>query len=174
MAINFIRTNTGIYPYNRKAAVNYAKKWAFDRNPKYYDFSNIGGDCTNFSSQVIYSGGCPMNVTKTLGWYYYNTNNRSPSWTGVEYLYRFLTTNKGRGPIAVESTIDDIDIGDIVQLNFGADKQYDHSLVVIKIKEPRKPENVYISTHTYDRFDYPISNYYYDDIRFIHILGYKN
>ena len=37
-------------PYNRTAAVNYARKWALGRNPAYYDFEEIGGDCTNFAS----------------------------------------------------------------------------------------------------------------------------
>ena len=56
--------------YNRERAVEYAHKWAFSRNPRYYDFQNIGGDCTNFASQVIYAGCGEMNYTPTFGWYY--------------------------------------------------------------------------------------------------------
>jgi len=52
----FIGTQTDIYPYNRRAAYNYAKRWAFDRNPRFYDFEHIGGDCTNFTSQVLLAG----------------------------------------------------------------------------------------------------------------------
>lgn len=174
MDYNFKKTNTGIFPYNRKAALNYAKKWSFTRNPKYYDFSNIGGDCTNFSSQVIHAGGCPMNWNRTFGWYYNNLNDRSPSWTSVEYLYQFLTSNEAKGPKAEKSSIDNIDIGDIVQLNFGLDTKFDHSLVVVRINEPRNLNNIFIATHSYDRFDYPLSNYNFKDIRFIHILGYRN
>lgn len=37
-------------PYDREQAVQYARMWAYDRNPAYYDFSNLGGDCTNFVS----------------------------------------------------------------------------------------------------------------------------
>ncbi len=33
--------------YNRQAAVDYAQKWAYGRNPNYLDFEEIGGDCTN-------------------------------------------------------------------------------------------------------------------------------
>ena len=33
--------------YNRESAVEYALQWADSRNPMYYDFSGIGGDCTN-------------------------------------------------------------------------------------------------------------------------------
>ena len=41
--------------------IKYAKKWALSRNPKYYDFDSIGGDCTNFISQCIYAGAKIMN-----------------------------------------------------------------------------------------------------------------
>lgn len=45
-----------ILEYDRQAAFEYAKKWAFRRNPRYYNFEKIGGDCTNFASQCIYAG----------------------------------------------------------------------------------------------------------------------
>lgn len=31
-----------ILPYDRGAAVRYAHRWAYDRNPAYYDFSELG------------------------------------------------------------------------------------------------------------------------------------
>ena len=37
--------------YDRKKALEYAKEWAFKRNPKYLNFENIGGDCTSYESQ---------------------------------------------------------------------------------------------------------------------------
>ena len=76
--------------YNRSQAVLYALFWAFSRNPAYYDFSYIGGDCTNFVSQSLYAGGEVMNFTPTFGWYFISSEDRSPSWTGVEFLYNFL------------------------------------------------------------------------------------
>ena len=69
--------------YDRNAAVNYAKNWAYRRNPQYFDFSDIGGDCTNFASQCLYAGAGIMNYTPVFGWFYISTNNRTPSWTGV-------------------------------------------------------------------------------------------
>ena len=44
------------FPYNRELAVAYAHRWAYGRNPEYFDFQGIGGDCTNFASQCIYGG----------------------------------------------------------------------------------------------------------------------
>ena len=71
-------------PYNRIEAVIYAHRWAYSCNPAFYDFEEIGGDCTNYASQCIYAGTGVMNFTPTFGWYYIDTNDRSPSWRGVE------------------------------------------------------------------------------------------
>lgn len=173
MKAEFIKDKKGVFPYNRKAAYNYAKRWALDRNPKYYDFENIGGDCTNFASQVLRAGGCSMNYDKWTGWYYVNVQNRAPAWTGVNYLYEFLINNKGKGPVARLCTIDEVQIGDIAQINFGLDDDFDHCPVIIRIEEPRDPSNIFIAAHTYDRLDYPLSNYYYQEVRYIQILGYR-
>ncbi len=59
-----------LQPYNRQAAVAYAHRWAFGRNPAYSNFDGMGGDCTNFASQCLYAGTGIMNFTPTYGWYY--------------------------------------------------------------------------------------------------------
>lgn len=84
-----------IKKYNREKVVEYARKWAYGRNKKYYNFDSIGGDCTNFASQCIYAGSKKMNYSKNNGWYYNSINDRSPSWTGVQFLYNFLMSNNG-------------------------------------------------------------------------------
>lgn len=160
-----------LLPYNRKKAVEYAQKWALGRNPNYFDFDPIGGDCTNYVSQVLYAGECVMNYKKTLGWYYLNTNNKSPSWTGVNYLYNFLTSTQNRGPTAEVISIDNIEIGDILQLNFGDDYIFDHSLVVTKIFQPINFDNILVCSHTFNRLNEPLSSISFQKIRFLHITG---
>ena len=64
--------------YNRENVYSYAKKWALKRNPKYYNFDSLGGDCTNFVSQCVYAGSSIMNFTKDLGWYYRSLSDRAP------------------------------------------------------------------------------------------------
>lgn len=152
--------------YNRKAAVEYAKRWAYDRNPKYYDFSEIGGDCTNFISQCLYAGCHIQNYSRFYGWYYNNLNDRSPSWTSAHYLHRFLTTNTDVSLYGVETEpfSPDIQEGDIIQLRFADKDIYTHSLLVID------PINMTVATHTFDAYDRPVTTYNYKDIRFIHIL----
>lgn len=51
--------------YNRKKVLEYAQKWAYDRNPRYYNFDSIGGDCTSFASQCIFAGSNVMNYSKS-------------------------------------------------------------------------------------------------------------
>ena len=43
--------------YNPTKAIEYAKKWAYRRNPRYHDYSGEGGDCANFVSQCLIAGG---------------------------------------------------------------------------------------------------------------------
>ena len=50
--------------YDRQKVIEYAKKWAFSRNPRYYNFDSVGGDCTSFVSQCIFVGANVMNYTK--------------------------------------------------------------------------------------------------------------
>lgn len=152
--------------YNRKSVFDYAKEWAYSRNPKYYNFDNIGGDCTNFASQCIYAGCQEMNYNKTNGWYYRNINNRSPSWTATEYLYKFLTTNKGAGPLGEKVEINELEIGDIVQLNIRG-TIFSHTLVVVQ--SGNNLNNTLISAHTDDAFGRRVSSYNFNKYRCIHI-----
>ena len=154
--------------YNRAAEVAYAKKWAFKRNPQYYDFSKIGGDCTNFASQCIFAGAGIMNYTPTFGWFYKSVNDRTPSWTGVEFLYNFLVGNDGAGPFAREVPLSQIEIGDIVQLGRATGDFY-HSPVVVGFSRGQ----ILVAAHSYDAFNKPLSSYNYEQVRGIHILGVR-
>ena len=158
-------------PYDRAAAVAYAHKWAYGRNPAFYDYENIGGDCTNFASQCIYAGSGIMNFTPTFGWYYINANRKAPAWTGVEYLSRCLTRKEPSvGPIAEEVGIEEILPGDILQLSFTGES-FQHSPVVVSVGEPPAPENVLVAAHSYDADNRPLNTYEYQIVRFLHITG---
>ncbi|MCI8759813.1 MAG: amidase domain-containing protein [Clostridia bacterium] len=154
--------------YNRTEVVQYAQKWALSRNPKYYNFDNVGGDCTSFVSQCILAGSKTMNYTKDIGWYYINGNNKSPSWSGVEYLYQFLVTNKGIGPQAIETTQNKIEVGDIAQVSFDGER-FSHTLMIVKIENKFIMKGIQIASHTFDSLNKPISEYDFEKIRWIHI-----
>ena len=152
--------------YNREAVYQYAKKWAFSRNPNYYNFDSIGGDCTNFASQCLYAGCNEMNYDKNNGWYYINANDRSPSWTSTEFLYDFLIKNNSAVPYGTNTSINKLEIGDIIQLSF--DKiNFTHTLIVIK--PGNSIGNTLIAAHTYDAFGKSVYEYGYKEFRCIHI-----
>lgn len=157
--------------YNRQAAVNYAHTWAMDRNPAYYDFEKIGGDCTNFASQCIFAGVNQMNHTPTYGWYYHSANDKSPSWTGVQYLYQFLTRSaKSAGPHGVEIPISQVMPGDLAQLSFDG-VVFRHSPFIVSVGETPTLDNILIGAHTYDCDNRPLSTYQFEIIRFLHLSG---
>ncbi len=154
-------------PYDREAAVAYAQRWALDRNPAYYDFEKIGGDCTSFASQCIFAGSRIMNYTPITGWYYRSVNDRTASWSGVEFLHRFLVNNHSVGPYGHDVSEEDADIGDIVQLGT-SDGRFYHSPVITAVSPV-----ILVAAHTYDALDRPLSSYVYNTVRFIHIDGVR-
>ena len=153
--------------YNRQKIFEYAEKWAYSRNPAYYNFDYVGGDCTNFVSQCIYAGCGQMNYNKNNGWYYINGNNKSPSWTGVEFLYNFLISNSGVGPKGENTTIDKLEIGDVIQLSFDGIK-FSHGLIVVQSGD--NVENTLIAAHTFDTFARRVSSYGYEKYRCVHLI----
>lgn len=156
------------YEYDRYSAVNYARNFAKSRNKKYYDFDKLGGDCTNFVSQCIFAGSKIMNYTPITGWYYNSLSDRTPSWTGVEFLYNFLTNNKGLGPFGQLVTINQINVGDVIELGRTTGEFY-HTLLISEILG----NNILVCSHTRDELDKPLNEYIFERIRYIKILGVR-
>ncbi len=156
--------------YNRTAAVEYALKWALARNPAYYDYADIGGDCTSFASQSVYAGCNVMNYTPTFGWYYISANDKSPSWSGVEFFYNFMTQNDGIGPYATDVPLSAALPGDILQLGDNRGDFY-HSLVLTTIIPINGRLNYFVCAHNNDAFQRNLNTYNYSRLRCIHILG---
>ncbi|MBS7297541.1 MAG: amidase domain-containing protein [Eubacteriales bacterium] len=154
--------------YDREAAASYARRWAFSFNPEFYNFSDIGGDCTNFASQCLLAGGLEMNFTPVFGWYYISVNNRTPSWTGVNELYNFLISNRGVGPKAVEVGLPDVQLADLIQLELYGDDSFDHTPVVVDVGMGT-PDTVLVAAHTNAAYRRPLSTYNYRNLRCLHI-----
>ena len=144
-------------PYYRDQAVAYANYWAYRRNPNYYSFDQIGGDCTNFVSQALYAANGVMNFTPTYGWYYLSIDDRAPAWTGVVYLYNFLTTNKGAGPFGHEVPLEEVMPGDVIQMDLNGE-EFGHSVIVTSIRGEANP------TYNY----YRIRAIHIDGVRYFH------
>lgn len=160
-----------LYPYDRQAAVAYAHRWAYLRNPDFYNFETLGGDCTNFASQCLYAGSGVMDYTPTFGWYYNSQYSRAPAWTGVPFFYNFLTRKQeSPGPVGEEVEPEGVRPGDFAQLRFTAGP-FAHNPVIVAVGSPPTLENILAAAHTEDADYRPLSTYPAVEIRFLHILG---
>ena len=158
-----------IKEYNRDHAIAYARRWALDRNPLFFSFNGQGGDCTNFTSQCVFAGGCVMNYTPVYGWYYISSNDRTPSWSGVEFFYDFITKNTGPGPFASVVEPDRIVPGDLVQLQNDEGRFY-HTVFVL---ERTEDGDFLIAAHSDDYYERRLSEYNVAGLRYLHIEGIR-
>ena len=112
-----------------------------------------------------------MNFTPTFGWYYIDANQKAPAWTGVMYLWNFLTRKDfSVGPVGEPCRMEELRPGDIVQLSFKGE-DFHHSPVVVSVGRNPSPENILVAAHSYDADNRPLSTYEFRSIRFLHIAG---
>ena len=175
-------TKTCDYKYDRTKALSYAKKYVTNRNSEWSNFSEYGGNCQNFASQVVYNGGVPMDLQGDAIWKFYgetlnetkNKSGRSPSWTGVTFFYDYAKANEGYG-LCAEVDINPFyaEAGDIGQV--GYNNIYKHTVVIIgNIKDNNgKITDLLINSNSLNLENYPLSGYVYPNKRVIKILGWN-
>ncbi|QYF82148.1 amidase domain-containing protein [Brevibacterium sp. PAMC21349] len=158
-------------PNKRYKAVAYANKYALvaldaDKrqmyNPKYKDYFPLGGDCTNFASQVLgdpdEAGALPMNQ----GWHYTN-RNVSKSWVHTDSFYEYLIKSDygkeiGGGfyddiaseSVGRQSLISSLQPGDLIAYEEKGDIVH-FSIVVGKDNQGYQ----LVNSHTADRYHVP-------------------
>lgn len=148
----------GSFAYDKTAAVQYARTWAYGFNPEYTSFPS---DCANFVSQCLHAGGIPM----TSRWYHDAINHYTYSWTSVVSLYDYLLEN---GIGRAESNTNYVTAGDVLQfMNFNS--VWSHSALV---NGKDGGGNIYYAAHTSPRYDYGLYMVYpggYKAVRFVAI-----
>ncbi len=157
--------------YDRTLVYDYASLWAFSRNPLYYSFNRLGGDDTSFASQCIFAGCGVMNFAPD-GWYYTSLNDRSPSWSGAEFLAAFLTSNTFSGPYAEYTSPSEIQCGDIIQISHDS-ITFTQTLIVTRSSPRGFKNSILTASHSPDAFNRPLSTYPYKSLRFLHITGVR-
>ena len=171
------------HSYDREKAVEYALTWITTRNPAYGNYDNYGGNCQNYASQVIKSGGIPNDVKGFYRFKYYSTIpdetdasvGRTPSWAGVNQFYTYAKYNTNASGLC---SLVDINYyygekGDLLQ--FGYKEDYAHTSVVTDvIKENGVIVDLLTSSNTTDRENYPLSAYNYPSKRLIKIYGWND
>lgn len=151
--------------YNRDKAAEYAKKWAMARNSAYYNFDGVGGDCTNFASQYLFSGVGVMNYEKDLGWYYNSPDDRAAAWSDADYFRKFMLNNKSAGPFGVSVSLEYLEAGDFISLK--NDFLYYHTVFVSGFANGVP----LVSAHTQDSYMRSLSTYHYKSAHGLHIIG---
>lgn len=156
--------------YNRQKAVQYALHWWNARNPRFYNFENLGGDCTNFVSQCLNFAGIQMDFAPN-GWFYNNLNSRAPAWTGVNEFYTYgINNSKNVGVKFKECPIEETEIGDLVQL-VTKNRQVFHHTAIITEKLGNTFSNIFITCHTNNAKNKPLSAYNIKNYRFLKVLN---
>lgn len=105
--------------YNREKASEYADKYCgaawgsgnnFKYNKKYRDFNGIGGDCTNFTSQILgdkEGGGLPMDSAWYCHYSQYGNGQGTFAWVNADGLKDYLIYS-GRGSVVKKGTFKEL------------------------------------------------------------------
>lgn len=180
--------------YDRVKAAQYADKYCgaangegnnFKYNKKYSDFNGIGGDCTNFASQVIgdSEGG---GLKQDKRWYCitgkYGGGSGSDAWVNADGFKKYLIYS-GKGRQIKRGTFEDLalpsknypngaisklDLGDLVCYAKG--KNMDHFAVVTGWDSHGYP---LVNSHTTDRYHVPWDLGWGDKNIFFHLIHVK-
>lgn len=177
--------------YNRIKALQYAHKYCgaangegnnFKYNKKYADFNGIGGDCTNFASQVL--GDKEGGGLKQDGQWYchlskFERGSGSSAWVNADGFRNYLLYS-GKGSLIKKGTfkelalpqanypygaVDKLDIGDLVCYAKG--KNMDHFGIVTGWDSHGYP---LINSHTTDRYRVPWDLGWGDKNIFFHLI----
>ncbi|MFF4409915.1 amidase domain-containing protein [Streptomyces sp. NPDC001262] len=134
--------------YDYKAMAAYAEKYWRNYNPQYRDYNGQGGDCTNFISQALKAGGWKDeagSASDSRKWWS-NSKADSTSWVGVNEWSTFAMTSKRATSLA---NVYQMDVGDILQMDFEGDGSKDHSMIVTYRSRLGIPYVTYHSTNTF-------------------------
>lgn len=130
--------------FDIQKACNYAESFALDPNPQYKSYDNIGGDCTNFISQILSYGG----IKENSFWKPY-----THSWIRVQELYSYLINNK----IAYNmKSADNLYKGCIIQFYTPQKGYFFHSGFITHELE----DDYLYCCHSYNKLNYPLSAIY--------------
>ena len=166
----------GASRYNRQKAVDYAREWYDDRNNEFYSYSDLSGDCTNFTSQCLYAGGIPMdsdwhsirtekNIFKRIfqkpwNWFKNYEWDISRAWQTVSAQYEYIKENYCGGKEIIITSPDEIEAAianNLIQagdlLYFKAGTALHHSVIITQVTN----NMIYYAGHTNSCFDKPLN-----------------
>ena len=162
--------------YNRARAVQYADKYCgaawgsgndYKYNKTYVDYNGIGGDCTNFASQVIgdkEGGGLKQDGTWRYNYSKFGNGSGSTAWANADGLKEYLLYS-GKGAIIKRGNFKELtapapeypngmvsrlQVGDLIC--YAKKEDIDHFAVVTGFDSQGYP---LVNSHTTDRYHVP-------------------
>lgn len=161
-------------PYDRAAAYDYLMAYCDERNPAWYAYDDVGGNCMNFGSQVLLAGGIPEDEKGDEEWYWDGQNDLDLSWINVGRFYDYCRKNDGFGLVAdTEAGYYTGEVGDVLIVGFNGDHR--HTTIISDIVKDKAGNTVdyLISCNTTNYRDFPASAYYYTFHRLVKIYGWN-
>ncbi len=171
------------HPYDREAAIAYARQYVGRRNESWYDYSDEGGNCQNFASQCIFAGGIPMDVAGDQKWKWYSNGVNgtasawgcSRSWLNVDYFYAYARDNRGYGMSAeIAADFWSGQPGDAIVV--GTPSDWTHTVLISKVVKDANGRVIdyLLCSNTLDVKDYPLSAYPQTGGALIRIFGWND
>lgn len=117
----------------------------------YRTFDGVGGDCTNFVSQIMRAGGwqdVPGYYSTDSAWWYQSLGIQSYPWINVSYFYTFAAVRSQRTRILAGPS--SMLPGDVLQADFDNNGGKDHTMIV-SYHSGTQPYLTYHSVDTYRR-----------------------
>jgi hypothetical protein len=142
-----LAVTSSAFAYDGASAAAYADTYWQNYSPAWPSFANRGGDCANFVSQALYSGGIAMRSSPSYSgnaaWYMLpNSRHRwtySLPWINVQdqsifalqYLPGVTQVASYSGVAPGQTVADHASQGDIVLYDWNSDGVYDHEAIVV-------------------------------------------
>ena len=113
----------------------------------------------------------------TYGWYYNSVDDYAAAWTGVYYLFRFITTLYEDFPLGPEGcgvSVNQAEVGDVIQFSWDGDNYWNHSVIIVQTDLlPSEGQTHWVAGHSPDVDFYPFDYFAIDypdmTYRFLHI-----
>lgn len=171
------------HPYDRQAALDYARRHVAARNPDWDDYGGMGGNCQNYVSQCLYAGGIPMDTAGDAVWKWYggtvaNDNTaggRSSSWSGVDEFLHYAGSNSGRGLAALPGApYLTGQPGDLIQM--GENGSWRHVVIISQTvaDDAGRTIDYLVCSNTSNLENWPASLYGYPEQMLTRVAGWND
>ena len=171
------------HPYDRQAALDYARQYTAARNPAWDDYAGMGGNCQNYVSQCLYAGGIPMDTTGAAVWKWFDGTvandttaaGRSSSWSGVDEFLAYAEGNTGYG-LAAQTGAPYLtgQPGDLIQM--GENGSWRHVVIISQTVTDESGQTIdyLVHSNTSNLENWPASLYGYPQRLLTRIAGWND